>query len=190
RAAFAFDGAFDYNISASRGYAVYQLREDGGYNQFGNDTELGIGKGYAYNRTVNFEAALDYNRRFGDHLVSGLFLYNQNRRVEHADSYNIPFSYVGYVGRFTYSYQDRLFGEINVGYNGSEQFPKGSRFGFFPSVSAGWVISEEGFFDKDAGTVNFLKLRASYGEVGNDRLRSEEHTSELQSRENLVCRLL
>lgn len=170
RAAFAFDGAFDYNISASRGYAVYQLREDGGYNQFGNDTELGIGKGYAYNRTVNFEGALDYNRRFGDHLVSGLFLFNQNRRVQHDDSYNIPFSYVGYVGRFTYSYQDRLFGEINIGYNGSEQFPKGSRFGFFPSLSAGWVISEEGFFDKDAGMVNFLKLRGSYGEVGNDRL--------------------
>lgn len=170
RAAFAFDGAFDYNINASRGYAVYQLREDGGYNQFGNDTELGIGKGYAYNRTVNFEAALDYNRRFDDHLVSGLFLYNQNRRVEHSDGYNIPFSYIGYVGRFTYSYQDRLFGEINIGYNGSEQFPKGSRFGFFPSFSAGWVISEEGFFNKDGGLVNFLKLRGSYGEVGNDRL--------------------
>lgn len=170
RAAFAFDGAFDYNINASRGYAVYQLREDGGYNQFGNDTELGIGKGYAYNRTVNFEAALDYNRRFGDHQVTGLFLYNQNRHVIHADSYNIPFSYMGYVGRFTYSYRERLFGEINLGYNGSEQFPKGSRFGFFPSVSAGWVISEENFFNKDAGMVSFLKLRGSYGEVGNDRL--------------------
>lgn len=170
RAAFAFDGSFDYNIHATRGYAVYQLREDGGYNQFGNDTELGIGKGYAYNRTVNFEAAFDYNRTFGDHQVTGLALFNQNRLVRHDDGYNIPFSYLGYVGRFTYAYQSRLFGEVNIGYNGSEQFPKGSRFGFFPSFSAGWVISEEGFFNKDQDLINFAKLRASYGEVGNDRL--------------------
>lgn len=170
RAAFSFDGAFDYNINASRGYAVYQLREDGGYNQFGNDSELGIGKGYSYNRTVNLEGAFDYNRTYNDHAVSGLLLYNLNKRVIHNDSYNIPFTYLGFVSRITYSYMNKLFGEVNIGYNGSEQFPKGKRFGFFPSFSAGWVVSEESFFDKDNSFVNFLKLRASYGEVGNDRL--------------------
>ncbi|MFZ4261507.1 SusC/RagA family TonB-linked outer membrane protein [Sphingobacterium sp. HJSM2_6] len=170
RAAFSFDGGFDYNINASKGYAVYQLREDGGYNQFGNDSELGIGKGYSYNRTVNLEGALDYNRTFDDHAVSGLLLYNLNKRVVHNDSYNIPFSYLGFVSRLTYAYKSKLFGEVNIGYNGSEQFPKGQRFGFFPSFSAGWVVSEENFFNKDNSFVNFLKLRASYGEVGNDRL--------------------
>lgn len=170
RAAFSFDGAFDYNINATRGYAVYQLREDGGYNQFGNDSELGIGKGYTYNRTVNLEGALDYNRTFNDHTFTGLLLYNLNKRVVHDDSYNIPFTYLGFVSRLTYAYKSKLFGEINIGYNGSEQFPKGKRFGFFPSFSAGWVVSEEGFFDKENSIVNFLKIRASYGEVGNDRL--------------------
>jgi TonB-linked SusC/RagA family outer membrane protein len=170
RAAFSFDGAFDYNISASRGYAVYQLREDGGYNQFGNDTELGLGKGYTYNRTVNIEGALDYSRSFSNHDVSGLLLYNLNKRVVHDDGYNIPFSYLGFVSRVTYGYDNRLFGEVNIGYNGSEQFPKGKRFGFFPSFSGGWVISREGFFNQEQQVINLLKLRASYGEVGNDRL--------------------
>ncbi|MBK1440964.1 TonB-dependent receptor [Parapedobacter sp. ISTM3] len=172
RGAFAFDGAFDYNINASKDYAVYQLREDGGYNQFRNDTELGIGKGYAYDRTVNLEFALDYSRTFGEHQVTGLFLYNLNRRVEHDDAYNIPFGYLGYVGRITYAYKNTYFGEVNMGYNGSEQFPKGQRFGFFPSLSMGWVVSNENFMEGQDRFISFLKLRGSYGEVGNDRFGS------------------
>ncbi len=170
RGAFAFDGAFDYNIIASQDYAVYQLREDMGYNKFRNDTELGIGKGYSYNRTVNLEFAVDYNRTFGDHQVTGLFLYNLNRQVRHNDSYNIPFGYLGYVSRLTYAYRDTYFGEVNMGYNGSEQFPKGKRFGFFPSLSLGWVVSNENFMKGLDQSISFLKVRGSYGEVGNDRL--------------------
>src|SRR5690606_25682298 len=131
---------------------------------------------------------------------------------------NLPYRRQGVAGRATYSYKDRYLAEVNFGYNGSENFPKGSRFGFFPAYSAGWVVSNESFWNISA--INNFKIRASHGKVGNDQIgqrflflntintagqsyrfgadqqlfygmeenqiRSEEHTSELQSRENLV----
>jgi hypothetical protein len=73
------------------------------------------------------------------------------------------------VGRATYDYDGRYLAEVNVGYNGTENFAPGKRFGFFPAYSLGWVASQEKFFPKN-GFVNFLKVRGSYGEVGNDNI--------------------
>ena len=115
---------------------------------------------------------------FGDHDVSALFLYNQSKKyypetkIDGKVFYmDIPTAYVGYVGRMTYAYKKRYMVDLNAGYNGSENFAPDKRFGFFPAVSAGWILSEEKFMKKQK-VIDFLKLRASYGIVGNDKMEN------------------
>lgn len=125
-------------------------------------------------RTIYFEAKVDYNRVFADrHRVGALVLYNQKDYVKTNASNeinSIPEKDQGLAGRFTYSYDDIYFGELNFGYNGSENFPKGQRFGFFPSVACGWVISNYKFFKDHVPFISLLKFRYSYGLVGNDEI--------------------
>ena len=114
------------------------------------------------------EASLNYQRSFGDHDVSALLLYNQSKSYYPAQYVDIPTAYVGYVGRLTYSYRKRYLIDFNIGYNGSENFAPGKRYGLFPAGSIGWILSEENFM-KQQTVIDFLKLRASYGLVGNDK---------------------
>ena len=116
-----------------------------------------------------FEASLRYNRKFGGHNVGGLLLYNQSKKYYPKTFTEVPTAYVGLVGRLTYDYKSRYVGEFNFGYNGSENFAPEKRFGFFPSGSIGYVISEEAFMKKQK-VVDYLKLRASIGLVGNDNI--------------------
>ena len=81
----------------------------------------------------------------------------------------VPRGYVGFVGRVTYDYKSRYMAEFNVGYNGSENFASGKRYGTFPAVSLGYILSEESFMKKQ-NVVDFLKFRASVGMVGNDNM--------------------
>jgi TonB-linked SusC/RagA family outer membrane protein len=111
------------------------------------------------------EAQLNYARRFGRHDITAMALYNQNDYRYQAD---LARRYQGLVGRITYGYDDRYLAEFNAGYNGSENFMKGRRFGFFPSFSLGWRISNETFMAGAQDWLNNLKVRASYGQVGND----------------------
>ena len=115
------------------------------------------------------EASLRYDRTFGDHKVGGLLLYNMTKQYYPKANTDIPKGYLGLVGRVTYAYKDRYLVDFNAGYNGSENFAPGKRYGFFPAASLGWVISEEKFM-KQVDFISFLKLRASYGLVGNDIL--------------------
>ena len=122
------------------------------------------------------EGRLNYDRTFGDHRVTGLFLYNQSRAYYPAtqkDRYgHIPHGYIGYVFRATYAYKNKYLADINMGYNGSENFAPGkTRYGLFPSASIGWVVSEEGFMEKQK-VFSYLKIRASLGRVGNDNSAS------------------
>ena len=114
--------------------------------------------------TFDLQASLNYNNKFGGHEVTGLLLYTQNQEIRGAQ---IPFNYVGIVGRATYNYNQRYLAELNFGMNGSEQFAPGHRFGFFPSVSLGWVPTQEKFMES-VSAIRFLKIRASFGQVGND----------------------
>lgn len=132
----------------------------------GNSTELNQALTQSFTNRVDLEASLNYNRTFGDHDVTGLLLYKQNQRVVNTA---VPFNYLGVVGRLTYGYAGKYLAEVNFGYNGSEQFAPGNRFGFFPSFSAGWVLSEESFMES-IRALDYLKIRASYGQVGNDRI--------------------
>ncbi len=129
------------------------------------------GGGFEYdkNRKVYFEAGLHYDGTFGKHQTTVLLLYNQSKYYSPKLAYHVPNAYQGIVGRITYDYANRYLAEFNMGYNGTENFASGRRFGFFPAVSAGWVISEEPFFPKNNWVV-YTKLRATYGEVGNDKI--------------------
>ena len=116
-----------------------------------------------------FEAGVNYSGEFGDHKVGALMLYNQTKDNNPNLLYKIPSAYTGLVGRITYSYKNRYLAEFNAGYNGTENFAKGHRFGFFPAYSLGWVLSEESFFPENK-IVTYVKIRGSYGEVGNDKI--------------------
>ena len=125
---------------------------------------------YGQSRDWYLEAAVNYQRKFGSHNVSALFMYNQNMKYYYSDKSfpGIPRSYVGLVGRATYDYKTRYLADFSIGYNGSENFAEGSRFGFFPAGSIGWIISEEPFMKSLKPYISYLKLRGSYGIVGND----------------------
>lgn len=116
-----------------------------------------------------FEASIRYNRKFGDHNVSGLLLYNQNKKYYPKQFGFIPTAYVGLVGRATYDYKSRYLAEFNIGYNGSENFAPDKRFGTFPAFSLGYILSEEKFM-KNIKFLDFLKFRATVGLVGNDNM--------------------
>ena len=119
------------------------------------------------------EASFDYNRRFGQHNIGALLLYNQSKTYYPWDSDNslyqsIPKGYVGLVGRITYDYATKYMLDLNIGYNGSENFAPGKRYGLFPSVSVGWIPSSEKWWEPLKNFIGYLKLRGSYGIVGND----------------------
>ena len=117
------------------------------------------------------EGSLNYNRSFGLHTITALALYNQSKEYYISGDYSdIPRTYVGFVGRITYDWNNRYMAEVNFGYNGSENFAPGKRFGSFPAGSVGWVVSDESFFKPLKKVVSFLKLRASWGLVGNDKI--------------------
>lgn len=122
--------------------------------------------------TSYLEASLKYNRVFGEiHRVGALFLYNHkiHNNTQTDDKYiSLPYKNQGIAGRVTYSLMDRYFAEVNVGYNGSENFARGHRFGLFPAFAAGWLISNEKWFAPILDYVDMLKIKGSYGKVGND----------------------
>ena len=168
----SFDYDAYYNRKFTADFATYELTDRNNYNsidgytQFNNDTELAYaGNDQTTTYKLYMELQLNYARKFGKHDVTAMMLYNQNDYRYQAD---LAKRYQGLVGRATYGYDDRYLAEVNFGFNGSENFRKGKRFGFFPSFSLGWRISNEKFMQPVSSWLNNLKLRASYGEVGND----------------------
>ncbi|MDR1096627.1 MAG: TonB-dependent receptor [Tannerella sp.] len=128
---------------------------------------LSLSKSAQSKYTINAQASILYHRQFGLHDVGGMIL--AQRDYWETTGADIPYNVLGLAGRITYSYDTRYFGEINAGYNGSEQFSPKKRFGFFPAASAGWLLSNEGFL-KDNSILTYLKLRGSVGRVGNDQM--------------------
>ena len=123
------------------------------------------------------EATTNYERTFNDkHGVSALLVYQmRNKKTANPKDLqaSLPYRNMGLAGRVTYSYDKRYFLEMNFGYNGSERFDKSHRFGFFPSIGGGWTISNESFWGSMKNKVQKVKLRGSYGVVGNDAIGSE-----------------
>lgn len=123
------------------------------------------------NRRLFFQVYLDYNRKFGLHDVNAMFLYNQDQFDTNSPTdllSSLPKRKQGIAGRISYGYDNRYLVEANFGYNGSENFAKNNRFGFFPSIAVGYNISQENFWEPLSNVISHLKLRGSYGLVGND----------------------
>ena len=141
------------------------------YRQNGNDTDPSYKNSQGKARDWYLEGSFTYSRTFGKHTVNALALYNQSKQYYYSGtSYpDVPRSYVGLVGRVTYDYANKYLAEFNMGYNGSENFAPGRRFGTFPAGSLGWIVSEESFWKPISKIASFFKLRASWGLVGNDK---------------------
>lgn len=125
-------------------------------------------------RDFYVDASLNYQGNFGKHNVGGLALVRATKFTMPYDSFNTPSGLIGSSARITYDYDTRYMIEVNFAYNGTENFAKGHRFGFFPAFSAGYVISNEPWF-KQNEYLTFMKLRASFGIVGNDQIGGKRY---------------
>lgn len=175
-AKFSFDNYQSKYSNRTKGIRYYEVAT--GRDDYGNlihnlrssgDEFLGHGSGGAFgNNRTYVEASVHYNRIFGGkHNVDALVLYMQDGY----DSGDVqPFRHQGISGRLSYNFDNRYVAEFNFGYNGSENFAKGQRFGFFPSAAIGWIISEEPWMSNVKGVLSTLKLRASLGLAGNDNI--------------------
>jgi TonB-linked SusC/RagA family outer membrane protein len=143
------------------------------------DDKLGYSPG---DRTINtsfyLEATAEYNRQFAEkHTVGGLLVYIMRQEKQGiADNllFSLPHRNLGLSGRATYNYDSRYFLEFNFGYNGSERFSVKHRWGFFPSAGLAWMLSNEKFFEPIKDIFTTVKLKGTYGMVGNDQIGSDE----------------
>ena len=161
---------------ANKYEAIYNTSGELIYKKTQDYQKLGYTESTGQSRNWYLEAAVNYKRDFGNHHVSALAMYNQSMTYypfegsSPSEFIGIPRSYVGLVGRATYDYKTKYLLDASVGYNGSENFAEGQRFGLFPAGSIGWIVSEENFFRPVKKFVTYLKFRGSYGIVGNDRV--------------------
>jgi TonB-linked SusC/RagA family outer membrane protein len=151
--------------------SLYQIQEG---TEFLNDPTIGNNG----NSNFYYEAVLEYNKTLKDkHEFGGLLVSYFQEALNTIGGGNAAFSTLpsrnmGVSGRASYNYGSRYFGEFNFGYNGSEKFAEKNRFGFFPSVGFGWIISNEAYFEEKIPSINLLKLKYTYGLVGNDGISS------------------
>lgn len=137
------------------------------------DGQLSLSKNTLSSYYVNLQWYLNYNRTFNDlHDVGAMFLLQRDYRRTEATGGDgvLPYNVLGISGRLQYAFDSRYLFEFNMGYNGSEQFSPKKRFGFFPAFSAGWVVSNEKFWAPVSRVVSNLKIRGSWGKVGNDNI--------------------
>jgi TonB-linked SusC/RagA family outer membrane protein len=171
RGMMSFDYESYHKNNYMRDFATYELNDRSNYesidayNRFNTDTQLTSTHESLSIYKLYMEAQLNYARTFGVNDVTAMVLYMQNDYRYQSD---LAKRYQGVVGRVTYAYDNRYLFEFNAGYNGSENFAKHKRFGFFPAFSLGWRITQERFMENTANWLSNLKLRASYGQVGND----------------------
>ncbi|MEC3880459.1 SusC/RagA family TonB-linked outer membrane protein [Parapedobacter sp. 10938] len=176
-------------FAVNRAYTPF-YHEIGRYNRLTGDyklieTEIGteyLGYGELQNdreqySTFYFEGSLNHVRDFGKNNISSMLVF-QARETLTANAgslqLSLPSRNLGVAGRATYSYDSRYFAEFNFGYNGSERFDKNNRFGFFPSAGVAWLVSNEPFWDDLKPVVSNLKLRYTYGLIGNDQIGTRE----------------
>ncbi|SFU20071.1 TonB-linked outer membrane protein, SusC/RagA family [Algoriphagus locisalis] len=175
RGMLAYDNYYQHSVRRNKQNETYRIVKDPNdptepvFIREGLDAPFSFGESFGRNRKVYLESAIDYARTFGVHSLTAMGLYMQERYTAPGQEYNVPRGYQGFVGRVTYNYKEKYLTEVNMGYNGSENFPEGKRYGFFPSFSLGWILTQEDFMPKD-GVLSFFKIRGSYGEVGNDKI--------------------
>lgn len=132
-----------------------------------DEERLSVNRGVDSRYNINMQGSINYNNSFELHNITGMVL--AQRDFWESTGGEIPFNVIGIAGRATYGFDNRYLAEVNLGYNGSEQFAPNNRFGFFPAFSVGWVLSNERFLTNKK-VISNLKFRASHGKVGNDKI--------------------
>jgi TonB-linked SusC/RagA family outer membrane protein len=181
-------------------YTLYLYNPDSDtYTASQKNSPAGITRSANFDYGTNMQIGLNYANKFGKHSVSGILLFEENYnswdnfRAYRELMINSEYLFAGedknqsatsdknglweylsqsVVGQFTYDFAGKYLADFRFRYDGSSKFPEGSRWGFFPSLSAGWRISEEGFIKDRFDFLSNLKLRASYGEMGDDAAAS------------------
>lgn len=166
----AFNDKFTGYSSKYRTYRRFSIKKDEAgeiiYIPFGDDTSLTSSEWVGdqwWNFTV--QANINYKKTFANSSFAGLLGYNLDTYTISGN--NLPFKHIGLNGCFNYTYDEKYIGEFSFGYMGANYYKKGHRFGLFPALSLGWIVSNENFFH-EIDYLNYLKLRISYGIVGND----------------------
>ena len=183
----------DYN-NFRHAYSVYRYNpNDDTYSSIPRNTPSLIEKGTSLNYDRTIQGGLYYTNSFNKHSVNSFLLYegtyiqrdgfSASRELLIESEYlfageenrqrgvgQTPFDRAGkaLVGAVNYDFARKYLLDFNFRYDGNSRFPKGARFGFFPSVRAGWRLGEEGFIKNNVNFISELKLRASYGEMGDD----------------------
>ncbi|WP_257666843.1 TonB-dependent receptor [Parapedobacter tibetensis] len=193
---FSYNKYTTYIKYFAKPYTSYIRNEDGTYSsRVTGQNKAWLTETFRQGQTVLAEASLRYNRSFGNHQVNGLVLYTQTRNTGNnfrGGRSNFPSAQIdqlfagdpttavasggafedarqSMVGQFGYNFRQKYLFDFSFRYDGSDVFPDGGRFGFFPSLSGAWVLSEEHFL-KDHSHIDFLKIRGSWGQMGNDRV--------------------
>lgn len=166
---YAYDIAGAYRSGFSQNYATQELLPTGLYATYGTATKVDYqANSFSGNiRKSEFWGGLDYDRTFGKHDIK---FSTRTSRQNYSTFGNLDVRREGISNRLSYGYNQKYFVDLIGAYSGSENFMPGRRFGFFPAASAGWIISEENFMKGSNSFLDFLKIRASYGLVGNDAI--------------------
>ncbi|MCC8094000.1 MAG: SusC/RagA family TonB-linked outer membrane protein [Tannerellaceae bacterium] len=189
--------SYDYSTYRNKNWSVspyiYQLVGDGEY-ELKDRSSASLSTSQGDRKALEYQLQLTYDRTFGPHSVSGLFMAMAHRETyselfgsrnsfdseilnqlnagntngQSLSGYDYRTARISYVGRINYNYMQRYLAEVNIRHDGSENFAPDKRWGTFASYSLGWVISEEAFFENLKEKINFLKIRGSYGTLGND----------------------
>lgn len=159
----------------TRSYAYYEpintissLGQDSMYYvRRANDTDLAVTtSGDSETDRMAFQAGLEYNQVFGDNSINALAMYHQDKYYVLGNQ--SPYAKQNIMGRMSYAYKSRYLADFTFSYSGTDNYPSGNRFGFFPALSLGWILTKEDFL-KDRKGIDFLKIRGSAGLLGSDK---------------------
>ena len=161
-------------VETDEGILNYLYRIQEGTEFLNNPSINNLGTSRFY-----YEFVSEYNRKFNElHDIGGLLVFNFSESLNTIGGTSafstLPSRNMGLSGRFSYNYDSRYFTELNFGYNGSEKFAKDNRFGFFPSIGLGWILSNEEWFNSKLPDVNMFKIKLTHGLVGNDGISSAD----------------
>lgn len=194
---FSYDNTIADNSTWRKSYDAYTYDAvTNTYNVAGSyNSPTNLERYYGNSWSRLWQASVNYDNTFGGHHVSGLLLweegYSKGDNISAARNFSIPLPYLfagddtdqvgianangltetasqSLVGKFNYDYKGKYIAEFSFRYDGSSKFPSNSRWGFFPSASVGWRMSEEAFIKDNLEFIDNLKLRASYGKMGDD----------------------
>ena len=165
-AAYTYDMTGLYTHGFTQNYIAYEWQGGNSYQGYGTETPLNYASStFSDNlRNNEFWGGFDYDNTFGNH---GFKFSTRFQRAVSASASRLDDRREGISNRLSYNYKQRYFADAIATYSGSQNFMPGKRFGWFPAIAAGWIVSEENFL-KGNKVLEYFKIRGSYGIVGNE----------------------